>query len=73
MIDSVHQLSHRPDHPWCTTTKEQLAKFLDVTRRTIHRAIEEALEKGLIEKNERGDLRSTQIWLETVVLYDDEA
>ena len=70
VIDSIHQLSHRPDHPWCSTTKEHLAKFLDVTRQTVHRAITDALEKNLIEKNERGDLRSTSNWVENVVLYE---
>jgi len=31
VIDSVHQLSHRPDHPWCSQSKLEMAKFLDVS------------------------------------------
>lgn len=70
VMDSIHQLSHRPDHPWCTTSKEKLGNFLNVTRKTVHAAIADGLEKGLIEKNERGDLRTTEIWIQNVVLYE---
>ena len=70
VMDSIHQLSHRPDHPWCTTPKEKLGNFLNVTRKTVHAAIADGLAKGLLEKNERGDLRSTDKWIENVVLYE---
>lgn len=70
VMDSIHQLSHRPDHPWCTTPKEKLGNFLNVTRKTVHAAIADGLKKGLLEKNERGDLRSTEKWIENVVLYE---
>lgn len=70
VIDSIHQLSHRPDHPWCTTPKEKLARFLNVSRKTVHAAISAGIERGLLEKNERGDLRSTNSWIEYVVLYE---
>ena len=69
VIDSIHQLSHRPEHQWCTTSKKQMEEFLSISERTIFRSITEALEKGLIEKNERGDLRSTRLWFDQVVLY----
>lgn len=71
VIDSVHQLSHRPNHPWCTQSKADLAAFLDISDRQAYRAIKEALEKGLLEKNDRGDLRSTELWVNKVVLYDN--
>jgi hypothetical protein len=70
IIDSIHQLSHRPDHPWCSTSKERLGNFLNVTRKTAHTAIAEGLEKGLLEKNDRGDLRTTEMWIENIVLYE---
>ncbi len=70
VIDSIHQLSHRPDHPWCTTSKEHLGNFLDITRKTVHVGITDGLEKGLLEKNDRGDLRTTNKWIESVVLYE---
>jgi len=73
VIYSVHQLSHRPDYPWCTMSKEKLGDFLDVTRPTVHRAIKDGLDEGLLEKNDRGDYRSTQKWIEEVVLYDGKS
>lgn len=69
VIDSVNQLSHNPNHPWCTQSKEQIAKFTGISERTVYRAIQRGEETGLIERSERGDLRSTSKWIETVALY----
>ena len=70
VIDSVHQLSHRPDHPWCSQSKIEIAKFLDVSERQVFRAVRQGLEQGLLEKSDRGDLRTTELWIRQVVLYD---
>ncbi len=70
VIDSVHQLSHRPDHAWCSQSKLEMAKFLDVSERQVFRAVKEGLEKELIEKNDRGDLRTTELWIRHVILYE---
>ena len=70
VIDSVHQLSHRPDHAWCSQSKLEMAKFLDVSERQVFRAVKEGLEKELIEKNDRGDLRTTELWIRQVILYE---
>ena len=73
VVDSIHQLSHRPNHPWCTQSKSQIARFLDMSERQVFRAINEGLEKGLIEKNEpRGDLRTSEKWINEVVLYNPD-
>jgi hypothetical protein len=72
VIDSVHQLSHRPDHPWCSQSKLEIAKFLDVSERQVFRAVKEGLEKQLVEKNSRGDLRTSELWIRQVVLYRPE-
>ncbi len=69
VIDSVHQLSHRPDHPWCSQSKLEIAKFLDISERHVFRAVKDGINKGLIEKSTRGDLRSTDLWINQVVLY----
>ena len=69
VIDSVHQLSHKPSHPWCTQSKDDIAAYTGISRRTVFRAIDAGIEKGLLEKNERGDIRSTERWITTVMLY----
>ena len=43
---------------------------MDISDRQAFRAIKEGLEKGLLEKNDRGDLRSTAKWVEQAVLYN---
>jgi hypothetical protein len=70
VIDSVHQLSHRPDHPWCIQSKLEIAKFLDVSERQVFRAVRQGLENRLLEKSARGGLRTTELWIHQVVLYD---
>lgn len=69
IIDGIEKLSRRPDHPWCTQSKEAMADFMEVSRATVFRAIEKGIEKELIEKNERGDLRASTKWVEAVLLY----
>lgn len=70
IIDSIHQLSHRPDHPWCEMAKDKLADFVGAVRKTVYNAINEGIEKGLLEKNDRGDVRTTNKWIDAVVLYE---
>ena len=72
VIDSIHQLSHRADHPWCSQSKSEIARFLDASERHVFRAVKEGLEKGLLERNDRGDLRSTELWVRQVILYKSE-
>lgn len=69
VIDSIDQLSHRPNHPWCIQTKKQIAVFTGISERTVYRAIERGIELVLIERSERDELRSTANWFETVTLY----
>ena len=59
VIDSVHNLSHKPRYPYCITSKDDLAEFLGVSRATIFNSIKTGVEKGFLEKNDRGDLRTT--------------
>lgn len=73
VIDAVHKLSHSDlNHFWCTVSKDKLADFLGLGRRTVFRSIDEAFENNLMEKNDRGDLRTTQKWVDTVELYTSE-
>jgi hypothetical protein len=72
VIDSIAKLSNKPDHQWCTRSKDEIAEFLMISRRTVFNAIDEGLKKGLLEKNERGDLRVAYKWIETVELYQPD-
>jgi hypothetical protein len=49
-------------------SKEDLADFLMISRRTVFRALDEAVELDLIERSERG-LRATDKWIRSVELY----
>lgn len=70
VIDSIHTLSHsNPDYYWCTMSKDELGKFHGISRRTVFNAIDEGLKKSLIEKNDRGDLRTTMKWVDLVNFY----
>jgi hypothetical protein len=70
VLDSIHKLSHSdPNYFYCTMSKDKIAEFLSLSRRTIFHAIEEGLKKNLLEKNDRGDLRTTQKWVDMVELY----
>ena len=72
VIDSIHKLSHHSEnHLYCSASKEKIADFLGLSRRTIFNAIEVGIKMGLVEKNERGDLRTTQKWIDTVELFKD--
>ena len=51
VFDSIDKLSNKPNHPFCTRSKDELAAWLEIGRRTVFRAIDVGLEKGLIEKN----------------------
>jgi len=71
IMDSIHKLSTlRPEYPWCSKSKRNLAKFLGFTERTVFRAIAVGYKKGLIEKNERGDVRTAIKWREKVETYE---
>ncbi len=73
VIDSVHKLStnnHR--FPYCVMSKDKLATFLKISRRTVFRAIEEAEKLGLIERCEHG-LRTTEAWVKETEIYSIDA
>ena len=69
VVDSIDHMSHSYKYPWCKESKEKIGAFLGISRRTVFRAIDVGLEKGLLEKNEDGHLRSSEKWIETVRLY----
>jgi len=70
VIDSIHKLSSSDrKYPYCIMSKKDLGKFLQLTDRTIFRALNDAEDAGLIERSEQG-VRATEKWVNTVELYD---
>lgn len=70
VIDSIHKLSTSNRlFPYCTMSKEGLADFLGIARATVFRAIKEAEEMGLIEREPNKGLRSSDKWIDTVEMY----
>ena len=74
IVDSVHKLSSSdPNYPWCVMSKADMAKFLKLGDRTVFRALNEAEELGLIERNEHGGLRATDKWIKAVEIFSIKA
>ena len=76
VIDSIHKLSSTsPRYPYCTMSKEALARFLDLSRATVFRAITEGEKKSLLERSphQSKHLRTTEKWINGVELYDIKA
>ncbi len=69
VVDSIHKLSTSdPRYPYCVMSKDDLAAFLGIGRRTVFRSIDEAEKLGLIERGEYG-LRSSEKWIKMVEIY----
>ena len=68
IVDLVHQLSGRPDYPYCIKSKENIAKDLGYSRAGVFKALKRCLSLGLLEKGPRGGLRSTDLWYDAVVV-----
>lgn len=73
VIDSIHKLSSSDVRfPYCVMSKEDIAAFLRISRRTVFRSIDEAEKLGLIERSEHG-LRATEAWVKAVEIYSIQA
>ena len=71
VIDSIHKLSNsNPNYPYCTMSKPKIAQFLKIGEATVFRAIEEAIQKGLVERTPEAFLTTTFKWVELVETYD---
>lgn len=65
--------SYGPSPGWCSKAKESIADDLDYTKRTIQLWTVELINLGIIEQNERGWLRTTRLWYDTVIWANGEA
>lgn len=72
VLDSIYFLSHNNKYGgWCIASKETIANELDLGERTVFAAIEKAVIKGLVEKGEKGYLRTTDQWNEIMANKHD--
>lgn len=73
VVDSIHKLSSSDVRfPYCVMSKEDIAAFLKISRRTVFRSIDEAEKLGLIDRSEHG-LRATEKWIKAVEIYSIQA
>ncbi|MEP2164071.1 MAG: hypothetical protein ABJP87_04525 [Bauldia litoralis] len=73
VIDSIHKLSSSDVRfPYCVMSKNDIADFLKISRRTVFRSIDEAENLGLIERSEHG-LRASEKWIKAVEIYSIQA
>jgi hypothetical protein len=72
VIDSVRYLStHNPMYSWCTTNKNDIAKFCGTSVRTVLRAIKLGKSLGLIEVNVEGyGIKTTEKWNAKIKILD---
>lgn len=69
ICDSVYHLSKNPDMPRCTMSRETMAKFFDVSKRTVIRAIEKITKMWFIEKDEQTKyIRTSKTWYELAII-----
>lgn len=70
VADMVYHLSSNPKAPkqgWCTMTRENMGKEIDLTKRGLIKLVDRLESMGIVEKNYEGNLRITSKWYETVV------
>lgn len=76
IADLVYNLSNNPKgsvQGWCYASKDKIGELLDLNSRTVFRAIEALIEKGLLEKHEdTKHLRATSFWYDSVIIKDTD-
>lgn len=74
LCDIAYKLSTNPKSldGWCTMRKEKLATTLGIDTRTLRRTEKALIKKGLIVKNGKGNIRTTNVWYEVVINPVDE-
>jgi hypothetical protein len=71
VADTIHKTSNTKDYPYCKIGREKIAKCAGISRRAVIKIINKLENKGLIERNEKDHLRTTELWAKTVD-YDSE-
>jgi len=73
VADAIYNLSNNPDSivfGWCFASRETIAGFFDLSKRTVINSINKLKEKELLEVDEQTKyLRTTQKWYDEFVVY----
>ena len=73
IADAIYNLSNNPASivlGWCYSSRQSLADLLGISKRTVQRAINELVEKELVNINQETNfLRTTQKWYDEFVQY----
>lgn len=72
VLDTIYHLSNnRKYNGWCVASKGYIAKTLSLGESTVFGILKTLEEKGLIERNERGDVRTLDAWNELIANKND--
>lgn len=73
VADAIYHLSHNPSSialGWCYASRQTIANFFGISKRSVQRSILELANKQLIEiHKETKYLRTTQLWFDEFVSY----
>lgn len=74
LADMIYHLSVNPSAPvpgWCSMSKQNMADFLGITKRSVIRMLNDLESADLIQKSHKGFLvKSSQKWVDIVVNYN---
>lgn len=73
VADTIYKLSSNPKAPilgWCNASKDTMAKFIGVDRRTIIRIINNLVAKKIVERNDKdpSNTRTTEVWYDNAII-----
>ena len=70
IADMIYHLSSNPKAPtpgWCTKCRDNMAEDIGFSKRGLQGAISRLIQKNIIERNEKGHVRTTSFWYEIVI------
>lgn len=73
VADAIYNLANNPSSivlGWCFASRQKIADFFGISKRSVQRSIQELVDKQLVEiHKETKYLRTTQIWYDEFVVY----
>jgi hypothetical protein len=75
VLDQIYRLSHNDKYGgWCVASKAKIAEWLDLSEKTVFRAVERLIIKELISKDKQtGWIKTTDSWNEQIANSGDWA